>query len=107
MTLYKVSLLNIMSGQQAQGVTFSGTVGQGNAPPTTEYNRSRGPATRGGRGSPNFQGYFRPPGTQRGNSNVAQLTAQMGALTLGQGQGRRKSRKGKKSRKSRKASRKN
>ena len=93
-----------MSGQQAQGVTFSGTVGQGNAPPTTEYNRSRGPATRGGRGSPNFQGFFRPPGTVRGNSNVALLTGQMGALTLGQG--RRKSRKGKKSRKSKKGSRK-
>ena len=95
-----------MSGQQAQGVRFSGTVGQGNAPPTTEYNRTRGPATRGGRGSPNFQGFFRPPGTQRGNSNVALLTGQMGALTLGQGQGHRKSRKAKKSRKSKRSSRK-
>lgn len=96
---------------QAQGqgkVKFSEAVGEGNAPPTTEYNRTRGAAAPVGQGSPNFQGWFRPPGTQRGNSNVAQLTGQMGALTLGQG--KRKSRKGKKSRKSRKsrkASRKN
>ena len=104
-----------MSAQQGQAqgqgkVKFSEAVGEGNAPPTTGYNRSRGAAAPVGQGSPNFQGWFRPPGTQRGNSNVAQLTAQMGALTLGQGQGRRKSRKGKKSRKSRKsrkASRKN
>lgn len=95
-----------MSGQQ-KGVQFSQAVGVGTAPPTTEYNRTRGAAAPVRQGSPNFQGYFRPPGTQRGNSNVAQLTAQMGALTLGQGQGHRKSRKGKKSRKSRKASRKN
>jgi hypothetical protein len=97
-----------MSGQQ-KGVQFSEAVGVGNAPPTTEYNRSRGAAARVRQGSPNFQGYFRPPGTQRGNSNVALLTGQMGALSLGQGQGqgRRKSRKGKKSRKSKKGSRKN
>jgi hypothetical protein len=103
-----------MSGQQ-KGVQFSEAVGVGTAPPTTEYNRTRGAAARVRQGSPNFQGYFRPPGTQRGNSNVAALAGQMGALTLGQGQGqaqgqgqrRRKSRKSKKSRKSRKGSRKN
>lgn len=93
-----------MSGQKAQGVKFSQAVGVGTAPPTTQYNRTSGPATRGGRGSPNFQGYFRPPGTQRGNSNVALLTGQMGALSLGQR--RRTSRKSKKSRKSRRGSRK-
>ena len=94
---------------QGQGkVKFSEAVGEGNAPPTTEYNRSRGAAAPVGQGSPNFKGWFRPPGTQRGNSNVAELTGQMAGLTLGQG--KRKSRKGKKSRKSRKsrkASRKN
>ena len=91
---------------QAQGqgkVKFSEAVGEGTAHSSTEYNRTRGATAPVGQGSPNFHGPFKARGTPQGNSGVSALAGQMAGLTLGQGQGHRKSRKGKKSRKSRKS----
>ena len=93
-------------GGQAQGakVGFSSTVGQGTTHAAENYNRRPGARGPSGPGSPNFTGYFKPPGAQ-GSSNMSGLSAAMGGMTLGQG-GRRRTKKNK-NKKKRKRSRKN
>jgi hypothetical protein len=70
-------------------VGFSSSVGEGSTHATGNYNRRPGARGPAGPGSPNFTGYFKPPGTQSGPSNVSALAAAMGAMTIGRG-GRRK-----------------
>ena len=76
---------------QAQGakVGFSSSVGVGHTHHPKNYNRRPGAKEPIARGSPNFTGYFKPPGTPSGPSNISALTGAMGGMTLGQGGKRR------------------
>ena len=97
-----------MSAQGAK-VGFSSSVGVGNTHATGNYNRRPGARGPTGPGSPNFTGFFKPPGTPSGPSNISALTAAIGGMTLGKGGKRRnKTKKNKnKNKKNKNKSRKN